>query len=220
MERKAVFFWGGVRVGSVAAKVYYTPHGQRDFFTVVYWVDDKRKRMLLATKEAAIEAAKGKCKDFNKGKLVAPDLSATELLACSRALNIIQPTGLAIDEVANLFWEYYKILPNVPPRIAGADYARRNAVNAEPKKVMEMMEKMLSAKKADGLSGGYLRHLRYDLEKFRQSVSGELGRDHRARGGQMAARAGRLTPHAEQSAQLHPDAICVRQRQAVCGQGP
>ena len=167
-------FWE-VRVGSVAAKVYYTPHRQRDFFTVVYWVDGKRNRILLPTKEAAIEAAKGKCKDFNSGKLVAPDLSAGELLACSRALNIIKPTGLAIDEVANLFLEYYKILPKVPPRIAGADYARRNAVNAEPKKVLEVMEEMLTAKKADGLSDGYLLHLRYDLEKFGKTFQMNLG---------------------------------------------
>ena len=102
-----VVYWD-VRVGSATAKVYYTPHHQRDFFTVVYWVDDKRKRVLLTTKEAAIEAAKEKCKEIKSGKLVAPDLSAEQRLACARALNIIKPTGLAIDEVANLFWEFTK----------------------------------------------------------------------------------------------------------------
>jgi len=170
-----IVYWD-VRVGSAMAKVYYTPHQQRDFFTVAYWVDDKRKRILLPSKEAAIETAKDKCKDIQSGKLVAPDLSAEQRLACARALNIIKPTGLAIDEVANLFWEYYKILPNVPPRVAGADYARRNSVNAKPMSVAEVKNEMLTAKAADGLSDGYLQHLRYDLDKFGEAFHGSLSK--------------------------------------------
>jgi integrase len=167
-------FWE-VRVGSVAAKVYYTPHGHRDFFTVSYSVDGKRKRVLLPTKEAAIEAAKGKCRDFSSGKLVAADFSAEQLLACARALKIIAPTGLAIDEVASRYWEYYKILQNLPLIVPGADYARRHSVNALPMSVSEVKKEMLDAKKADGLSDGYLRHLRYDLDKFGKAFHGDIG---------------------------------------------
>ena len=47
-----------VRVGSSISKVYFTPSGNRELFTLVYWLDGKRKREVFPTKEKAIAAAK------------------------------------------------------------------------------------------------------------------------------------------------------------------
>src|ERR1043166_9602180 len=40
---KIIKYWE-VRVGSAISKVYSTPTGERDLFTLSYWVDGQRKR--------------------------------------------------------------------------------------------------------------------------------------------------------------------------------
>lgn len=47
-------------------------------------------------------------------------------------------------------------------------------VHIKPKPVAEVKNEMLEAKLNDGLSDGYLRHLRYDLEKFEKQFGGVI----------------------------------------------
>ncbi len=52
-ETRKITYWE-VRVGSVVSKVYSTPSGKRELFTLAYWVDGRRKREVFPTKDEAI----------------------------------------------------------------------------------------------------------------------------------------------------------------------
>ena len=67
-----------VRVGSAISKIYFTPSGERELFTLVYWLDGKRKREVFPTKEKAVAAAKSANKELGKGDLGAADLTAPQ----------------------------------------------------------------------------------------------------------------------------------------------
>ena len=50
-------------------RVYLTPHGDRELFTISYWVDAKRKRQVFPSLAKAIEEAKTVGGQLNKGDL-------------------------------------------------------------------------------------------------------------------------------------------------------
>ena len=87
-----------VRVGSAISEVYSTPTGERELFTLSYWVDGQRKREVFPSKEAAIEAARNTNKDLGSGNLTAPEISPKDRVVCARAVKIVAPYGLAIDD--------------------------------------------------------------------------------------------------------------------------
>jgi hypothetical protein len=64
-----------VRVGAAISKIYFTPSANRELFTLVYWLDAKRKREVFPTKEKAVAAAKSANKELGKGDLGAANLT-------------------------------------------------------------------------------------------------------------------------------------------------
>jgi hypothetical protein len=93
--------------GSAVVRVYLTPIGDRQFFTISYWADGKRKRQLFPSYEKAVEAAKQAGEQLAKGDLGSADLSATERVACRRAMNLLAPTGVPIEVAAGQFAEAF-----------------------------------------------------------------------------------------------------------------
>jgi len=85
-----------VRVGSAISKIYFTPSGERELFTLVYWLDGKRKREVFPTKEKAVAAAKSANKELGKGVLGAADLTAPQRVACARALDLLAPLATKV----------------------------------------------------------------------------------------------------------------------------
>jgi len=53
-----------VRVGSAISKIYFTPSGERELFTLAYWLDGKRKREVFPTKEEAVAAARAPTRNW------------------------------------------------------------------------------------------------------------------------------------------------------------
>lgn len=59
-----------VRVGLALFNVYRTPIGDRELFTLSYWLDSKRYRKVFPTLDQAIDAAKVKGKQLSKGDIL------------------------------------------------------------------------------------------------------------------------------------------------------
>ena len=164
-----------VRVGSAVSKIYFTPSGGRKLFTLVYWVDGRRKREVYPSKEKAIAAAKESSTSLGKGDLVAADLTAKERVACARALDLLAPTGVPIEAAASEYVQAIQRLKEIPLLRAVDFYLQRHPANMVHKMVNEIVAEMLLFKQSDGLSVGYLQHLRYDLEKFAKAFHCKIG---------------------------------------------
>jgi integrase len=163
-----------VQVGSALVRVYFTPSGERELFTVSYWVDGQRKRSVAPTLELAIAAAKAAGGELNKGDLGAAELSAPQRVACARALQILEPTGVPIEVAAGDAAMAYTRLAGKATLATVVDfYLRRHVDQVKP--VAEVIEECLKAKREDRLSQRYLKQLDYDFKRFKGRFKNCIG---------------------------------------------
>jgi integrase len=171
-----------VQVGSALLKVYFTPIEGRQLYTVSYWVDGSRKRQVLPSYEKAIAEAKKTGVQLNKGDLGSADLSGQERVACRRAMQLLAPTGVAIEMAAA---EYADAFAKLKGRASLARvvefYLKRNPLDMQNKRVAEVMKECLESKAQDKLSDRYQMQLEYDLKRFalrfKNNIDEVAGRD-------------------------------------------
>ena len=171
---KTITFWE-VRVGSAISKVYSTPTGGRELFTLSYWVDGQRKREVFPSKESAIEAARNTNKDLGSGNLTAPEIPPKDRVACARAVDIVAPYGLAIDDVASRFVKLLDLMEGKDPLVAVELHRKKNPPGMKAKMVKDVVAEMMAVKRSDDLSTRYVKQLDSDLTRFASRFRGRLG---------------------------------------------
>src|ERR1051326_7671483 len=74
---------------------------------------------------------------------------------------------------------YYRLMqilgPDTPPDVAAEDYRKMHPTKLPVVSVKTVIDELLKAKRGDGLSDGYVRHLGYDLKNFNQTFSCNIG---------------------------------------------
>lgn len=164
-----------VNVGSALLRVYFTPNGDRELFTMSYWIDGKRKRQVLPTLDAAITEAKKIGSQLARGDFVAADLTAAERMAAARALKLLSAVGVPLELAAAEYASAVKRLGTVSLSQAVDFYLKRHPVDMPAKMVKEVVDEMIQLKRADKLSDRYLTQLKYDLKHFADRFHGRLG---------------------------------------------
>jgi integrase len=165
-----------VQVGSALLRVYFTPSGEREFYTVSYWVDGKRKRQVLPSLEKAIDEAKETGKQLNKGDKGAAEFSGVQRVACLRALQLLAPTGIAIEMGAAMVARFHlKIGDRATMDEVIACYDRYHPVGMESKRVAEVVKECVEQKEQDKLSDRYVKQLKYDLDRFALRFKNDIG---------------------------------------------
>jgi integrase len=163
---KTITFPFTVARGSVSVKIYRTPSHGCDSFTLAYWQDGVRKRLTFAAFEKAKQEAEAVV-----GRMASSDANVFTLTnadgaAYQRARQLLDPVGVAIEMAAAEFAAAKARLGDVPLAHAVDYYLRRHPTKMVPRTVAEVIQELLQTKAGDGLSETYVRHLRYDLEKF------------------------------------------------------
>jgi integrase len=102
---------------------------------------------------------------LTKGDLDGAGFTRGQSAACARALQMLEPTGVPIEVAVSEFVAARKALGNVSLSRAVEYYLRRHALNNAPS-ISKIVDELLKSKKQDGLKDNYLRHLRYDLDRF------------------------------------------------------
>jgi integrase len=160
-ERKFPF---SVKRGSVEVKIYRTPSHDCDRYTISYYQDGARKRPSFSTFEEAkseAETVAGRLASTDADVLV---LRSADRAAYQRARQLLDPHGVAIETAAVQFTEAKGKLGDVPLIQAVGFYLKRHP--KEPRRVQTVVDELIAAKKADGLSERYLQSLRWALPKF------------------------------------------------------
>ena len=93
-------------------------------------------------------------------------LTSADRAAYLRARQLLDAVGVPIETAASQFAHAKRLLGKVPLLQAVEYYLKRNPIEMPPRAVADVIAEMLKAKEGDGLSDGYLKHLRYDLNKF------------------------------------------------------
>lgn len=155
-----------IRVGVATFNVYRTPIGEREMFTLSYWLNGKRHRQVLPTLDQAIEAAKQKGKQLAKGDVVAVEMSPAERAAAEKAFSWLKPLGLSLELVVSEYLEARKRLGQVSLSRCVDYYVQRFPPNMPVKMVKEVVKEMLDSKRDDKLSDRYIKQLEYNMNRF------------------------------------------------------
>src|SRR5690606_21858095 len=96
-------------------------------------------------------------------------LSSAERAARLRTKESLAPTGTAI-EVAAAEYAHAKRLLGETSLIQAVEYfIKQHPIKIPPRELELVIIDLLEAKRQDGVSQAYLKHLRYDLEKFNKA---------------------------------------------------
>ena len=164
-----------VKSGSVSVKIYRTPSNGCDSYTISYYQDGVRKRPTYPTFQAAKDEADVVVNRLGNADADVLTLTSADRSAYLRARQLLDPIAAHIENAAAEFVQAKRLLGEVPLLQAAEYYIKRHLVNIAPRPVMAVVEEMLKLKQSDGLSEAYLKHLRYDLEKFAAAFHGNIG---------------------------------------------
>jgi len=172
---KKIAFPFEVKRGSVLVKIYRTPSNGCDSFTLAYYQNGVRKRPTFSTFQAAKDEAEIVATRLGNADGDILTLTSADRAAYLRARQLLDGVGTHIENAAAQFVQAKQLLGDVPLLQAAEYYVKRHPSRIAPRPVMEVVDEMLKLKQSDGLSEGYLRHLRYDLEKLATAFHGDIG---------------------------------------------
>ncbi|HNU99809.1 MAG TPA: site-specific integrase [Verrucomicrobiota bacterium] len=159
---------------SVAFKIYKTPRDDYDAFTLVYYQEGLRKRVLKNTFEAALAEADEVAKLLGSKDVDVLELKSADRAAYKRAREVLDPLGISIEVAAVEYAHIKRILGDVSPIVAAEYYKRKHPMEITAKRVPVVVKEFLEAKEADGCSKRYLNTLKYNLGAFAKRFRGNI----------------------------------------------
>jgi len=172
---KDISFPFEVKRGSVTVKIYRTPTKGREAFTVSYYQDNKRIRDTFANFDEAEREAREVSRRLASSDAVVLTLSSADRAAWLRTKELLAPTGIAI-EVAAAEYAHAKRLLGETSLIQAVEYfIKQHPIKIPPRELEVVIKDLLEAKRQDGVSQAYLKHLRYDVEKFGKAFQCPIG---------------------------------------------
>ena len=159
---------------SVSVKIYKTPRDGYDAFTLTYYQDGQRKRVLCNTIESALKEADDVVKLLGSKDVDVLELRSADKASYRRARELLDPLGVSIEVAAAEYAHIKRLLGDTPPTVAAEYYVRKHPSKIEHKPVPVVVTELLAAKLADGCSPRYLQALRYNLGKFAKRFQGGI----------------------------------------------
>jgi integrase len=157
---------------SVTCKIYKTPKGEYDSFTLVYYKDGARVRQVFSSFEDALKEADEVTRLLGTKNLDVLELRSADRASYLRARELLDPLGVSLEVAIAQYVHAKSLLGATPIAVAVEDYVRRHPVRIPDVKVPVVVTEFLQAKEADGCSDRYLQCLRYNLGLFQKRFPG------------------------------------------------
>lgn len=157
-----------VRAGksNISVSIYRVKTGDYNLFQVADYSTGKRKLISLASEKDARKLAKDigkKLANLNGGVVT---LKSSEGAAYRRALELLKPTGKALELVAAEYAEAHRRLGGRSLKEAIDFFLSKKPASMPDRSVADVVKKMVDAKTADGASAAYLKDLGVRLNRF------------------------------------------------------
>ena len=167
MKIKPVKFPLTVRFGSCQASVYKSINKGYPSFTVSYQdANNIRQRVTFSTFETAKEEAERLMRGIAQGDSGAGILRDADRFAYTRALEILRPTGLALDLAVHQVAEAHKLLKGASVLDAVRYFALHNCQDRPVRTVAEVADELRANRQKGGASELYIRDLRIRLGRL------------------------------------------------------
>lgn len=163
-----------IKAGSVRVPVYRTASRGRPLFQVSDYSGGRRRLRSFADLGVARAEAERIANRLAAGEVVAAGLGAADRASLGRALELLRPTGVALEIACATFSEAHRLLGGNRVLEAARDYARRHPAKLPKKPVDEAVNQYVEAKQADGVGDRYLDDIRSRLGALTRTFDCEL----------------------------------------------
>ncbi|MBE7502631.1 MAG: tyrosine-type recombinase/integrase [Verrucomicrobiales bacterium] len=159
-----------VTVGNVSVKVYRRTRANGSYgFEVSDYSSGVRRLRAHPTAERALADAERIARLMAAGESHAAQVNGRDMASYGRALELLRPTGVALEVAAASFAEAFAILGGNRIAEAARFLVERDPRNLPEKSVAECVDELLKVKESRGASPRYLGDLRNRLRLFADS---------------------------------------------------
>jgi len=163
-----------VKRGHTIVKIYRTPSRGCDAYTVSYYLGDQRVRKTFADLGLATTEAETVATKLSTGEVNVLTLTSDDRLSYVRAIEALKPTGVSLEMAAMQFAEAHALLQGGSLVEAARYYVKRNPPQMPKMLVPKVVEEMIAAKTADGVSKYYTSDLKWRLGRFAEKFPGSI----------------------------------------------
>ena len=169
-----------VSVGNVMVRIYKrirktTTGKSRTVFEVAdYTAGPRRLRGFTEHAEARREAERI-ARQLSSGQVEAATMRGSEAASYGRAIELLRPTGIALEIAAATFAKSFEILGGDSMIDAAKFYNHHRADRIASKRVAEVVAELVGTKEAQGKSDRYLGDLRARLNRFADAFVVDIG---------------------------------------------
>ncbi len=163
-----------VKRGSAVVKIRPVRNGGYAQWVVDYWLDGQRRQVKRSDLTEAREHAESVATRISNGDAAILSLTKEDAASLARARELLSPIGKPIEVAAAEYAEAAKLLGSVPLIDAARFYVKRNPANLQLRQVAEVVDEMIAAKRADGLSEVYVKDLELRLGRFAEAFQKQI----------------------------------------------
>jgi len=165
-----------VTVGNAMVRIYRrerptTTGKQRTVFEVADYTSGVRRLRGFTDHGDARGEAQKIARQLSSGDATAATMRNGEAASYGRALELLRPTGAALEVAAGAYAKAFEILGGDAVIEAAKFYARHRADQITRKPVSEVISELIEAKGARGKSARYIGDLRARLNRFAESFA-------------------------------------------------
>jgi hypothetical protein len=175
MSKKRPTFPVEVSAGSVTVKIYRVQNKGATRYTVSNFASGKRSLKMFTDFEEAKTHAKNVAEALDSGKVEVVELRSRERAAYLHALDVLRPTGMALELAATEYAEAWRVLGGKASLVEAArEFARRNLHELPDKLLPDAVKEMLADKEREGASKVYMKVLRFYLGQLAEAFHCQL----------------------------------------------
>lgn len=163
----AVKFPQRVKRGSCGVTIYETPSKGRELYTLCYYAEDGRRlRPTFSNYADAKQHADEVVEKLARGQADVLTLNGHERAVYTRAIEALGSTGISLDMAVQQFMQASKLLNGASLLEAAKLFAAQQPAGIVHKRVSDVVDELLAAKKEKGRSALYIKDLRLRLTRF------------------------------------------------------
>jgi integrase len=168
-----------IKSGNVAVRLYkrerQTANGKtRIIFEVADYTSGERRFRGFSDHEAAKTEATKIARQLASGETTAATMRNSDAASYGRALELLRPTGAALEVAAATYAKAFKILGTDAIVESATFYARHHAGHVMKRKIADVILEFIASREARGKSLAYINDLRQRLARFAKFTGAEV----------------------------------------------
>ncbi len=163
-----------VRVGNISVRFHESQSRGYQFFQVSDYSSGRRRLLTFRDEEQARLKVGEIARKMASGQVDVLQLSSTDRAAYARAIQLLKPTGIALELAVAEYADAKTRLQGRPLSEVVDFFIHHKPKELPARTVEEVIEELIKAKEVDGASEVYLKDLGFRLGKLKSAIQGQI----------------------------------------------